>query len=187
MSSIHESANVADHGPEYEYKEAPVEEDVTWLLENPDKSMGSKYHDAGSCWTLIEALRKRLQVQNQEPYIWWSPDRQGGATCIGGTRIPTQLVITAMEADQDPLKMWPHLTQAQIDLALKWEGRTIPLPHLKTDAYDKHTRLVYLTLADRPYHRTVADVPCNLDLDHDGKVIGIECINWPKPYEKPTL
>ena len=34
--------------------------DADWLLNNPDKSMGSTYHDAGSCWDLIDALRARF-------------------------------------------------------------------------------------------------------------------------------
>lgn len=37
-----------------------TEADVDRLVFEPDLAMGSKYHDAGSCWRLIEAMRRRL-------------------------------------------------------------------------------------------------------------------------------
>lgn len=37
-----------------------TEADVDRLIFEPDITMGSKYHDAGSCWHLIEAMRRRL-------------------------------------------------------------------------------------------------------------------------------
>lgn len=33
-----------------------IENDVQYLIDNPKSSLGSKYHDAGSCWKLIDAL-----------------------------------------------------------------------------------------------------------------------------------
>jgi len=39
-------------------KQASV--DADWLLNNPDKTLGSQYHDAGSCWQLIDAFRYRF-------------------------------------------------------------------------------------------------------------------------------
>jgi hypothetical protein len=44
-----------------------VEEDIDWLLANPDKCMGSRYHDAGSCWQLIERFRRRLSALQPQP------------------------------------------------------------------------------------------------------------------------
>ena len=44
-----------------------VRKDLDFLVNNPKKSLGSTYHDAGGCWTLIEVavseirkLRKQL-------------------------------------------------------------------------------------------------------------------------------
>lgn len=38
--------------------------DVEWLLADTDRTLGSKYHDAGSCWELIDAMRLRfIQMQ----------------------------------------------------------------------------------------------------------------------------
>lgn len=32
-------------------------QDAIWLVKNKDKTLGADYHDAGSCWGLIEAFR----------------------------------------------------------------------------------------------------------------------------------
>lgn len=37
-----------------------IDRDIDWLLFNPDKTKGAQYHDAGSCWQLIEGFRRRL-------------------------------------------------------------------------------------------------------------------------------
>ena len=42
-------------------READVERDVDWLLNHPGEVLASTYHDAGSCWELIESLRKRVK------------------------------------------------------------------------------------------------------------------------------
>lgn len=39
-----------------------LEADVDQLLKHPDMGMASSYHDAGSCWQLIGALRRRIPL-----------------------------------------------------------------------------------------------------------------------------
>lgn len=39
-----------------------VRRDVRWLIENPEMTMGSSYHDSGSCWTLIEGFREEIRL-----------------------------------------------------------------------------------------------------------------------------
>ena len=39
-----------------------VRRDVRWLIDNPEMSMGSSYHDSGSCWTLIEGFREAIRL-----------------------------------------------------------------------------------------------------------------------------
>ena len=34
--------------------------DAAWLLANPGKDLAAEYHDAGSCWQLINVLRLLL-------------------------------------------------------------------------------------------------------------------------------
>lgn len=46
---------MTDYAPDPE-----TEADVDRLIFESDLSMGSKYHDSGSCWRLIEAMRRRL-------------------------------------------------------------------------------------------------------------------------------
>ena len=41
--------------------DAGVRRDVRWLIENPEMTMGSTYHDAGSCWKLIEGFREEIR------------------------------------------------------------------------------------------------------------------------------
>lgn len=45
--------------PEY-VPDPETEADVDTLIFEPGITLGSKYHDAGSCWRLIEAMRRRL-------------------------------------------------------------------------------------------------------------------------------
>ena len=40
-----------------------LKEDGSFLLANPDKDLSSKYHDAGSCWELIDWFRKALEAE----------------------------------------------------------------------------------------------------------------------------
>jgi hypothetical protein len=52
---------VIDPIPTPEYVPDPeTEADVDRLIFEPGMTMGSKYHDAGACWQLIEAMRQRL-------------------------------------------------------------------------------------------------------------------------------
>ena len=51
-----------------------VRADLDFLVNNPKKTLGSVYHDAGSCWLLIDAavkeirkLRKQLSRGRQKP------------------------------------------------------------------------------------------------------------------------
>jgi hypothetical protein len=56
--------------PDHHLASSDTMADVEWLLTHPDKSLGSVYHDAGSCWRLIEALRQKcrdLQQQRLHP------------------------------------------------------------------------------------------------------------------------
>jgi hypothetical protein len=39
---------------------ADVERDIDFLLAKPQVTMYARYHDAGSCWQLIDALRRRM-------------------------------------------------------------------------------------------------------------------------------
>ncbi|HEV3144537.1 MAG TPA: hypothetical protein VGZ47_11680 [Gemmataceae bacterium] len=50
-----------------------VQDDLEFLVNNPDKTMMSSYHDAGSCWQLIDAaveeirrLRRQLDELSQK-------------------------------------------------------------------------------------------------------------------------
>lgn len=45
--------------PEY-VPDPETEADVDFLIFNPGKVLGAKYHDSGSCWQLIEVMRRRL-------------------------------------------------------------------------------------------------------------------------------
>lgn len=38
-----------------------VRSDLSFLVENPKKSLASVYHDAGSCWQLIEEAVKEIR------------------------------------------------------------------------------------------------------------------------------
>ena len=38
------------------FERQEILEDIEWLLANPNSVMISKYHDAGSCWKLIEEM-----------------------------------------------------------------------------------------------------------------------------------
>lgn len=38
-----------------------VRDDLDFLVNNPKKTLGSVYHDAGSCWLLIEAALKEIR------------------------------------------------------------------------------------------------------------------------------
>lgn len=38
-----------------------LEQHITYLINNPDKTLGSVYHDAGKCWTLIDRLLERVR------------------------------------------------------------------------------------------------------------------------------
>ena len=40
--------------------------DAWWLVFNRDKTLGSIYHDAGSCWRLIDAFREIVSQQEME-------------------------------------------------------------------------------------------------------------------------
>ena len=37
-----------------------LQRDIQWLRTHPDGDLCSSYHDAGSCWELINALRREL-------------------------------------------------------------------------------------------------------------------------------
>ena len=43
-----------------------IQKDVDKLVENPDITMGAKYHDSGSCWQLIEEMRSRLIMEKEK-------------------------------------------------------------------------------------------------------------------------
>ena len=43
-----------------------VRKDLDFLIENPGKSLMSAYHDAGSCWLLIEAAVKEIRKLRRE-------------------------------------------------------------------------------------------------------------------------
>ena len=38
------------------------QEAIEFLINNPDKSIGSLYHDAGSCWRLIDLLITYVKI-----------------------------------------------------------------------------------------------------------------------------
>lgn len=38
-----------------------VRKDLNFLVENPKKTLVSVYHDAGSCWQLIDAAVKEIR------------------------------------------------------------------------------------------------------------------------------
>lgn len=40
-----------------------LQKDIAFLLENPDKTLGSIYHDAGKCWELIEEMLALVRRQ----------------------------------------------------------------------------------------------------------------------------
>ena len=42
-----------------------LDKDIQFLLDNPEKTLGSKYHDAASCWELIDALVERLRTTEE--------------------------------------------------------------------------------------------------------------------------
>lgn len=42
---------------------AKLTKDAAWLLANPDKDLRAEYHDAGSCWQLINLLREQIGAQ----------------------------------------------------------------------------------------------------------------------------
>jgi hypothetical protein len=46
--------------PESAVIERPLADIIEWLVANPDKTLLSTYHDAGSCWELIDALRAEV-------------------------------------------------------------------------------------------------------------------------------
>ena len=35
--------------------------DMNWLVNHPDQTLGSKYHDTGSCWTLIDECLNEIR------------------------------------------------------------------------------------------------------------------------------
>lgn len=37
-----------------------LERDIDWLLEHPDDILGARYCKVGHCWSLINALRRRV-------------------------------------------------------------------------------------------------------------------------------
>lgn len=43
-----------------------LDTDIDWLAENPEGTMGAKYHDSGSCWQLIDRMRDRLLAAHKE-------------------------------------------------------------------------------------------------------------------------
>ena len=60
-----------------------LRKDLEFLVNHPDKSLASTYHDAGRCWQLIEAaldeiraLRKQLEQRGAEAER--RPPRIGG-------------------------------------------------------------------------------------------------------------
>lgn len=51
-----------------------IQADLDFLVNNPTKSLGSTYHDAGRCWLLIDAavkeirkLRKKISSADHKP------------------------------------------------------------------------------------------------------------------------
>jgi hypothetical protein len=38
-----------------------IEEHIRFLLDNPDKTLGSIYHDAGTTWELVEVLLEKIR------------------------------------------------------------------------------------------------------------------------------
>jgi hypothetical protein len=51
-----------------------VRDDLNFLVNTPKSSLGSAYHDAGRCWTLIDAavkeirrLRRQLEKHRSQP------------------------------------------------------------------------------------------------------------------------
>lgn len=42
-------------------KATTVRDDLDFLVNNPKKSLGSTYHDAASCWLLIDAAVKEIR------------------------------------------------------------------------------------------------------------------------------
>ncbi len=71
----------------------PIYDDIQWLLDNPEGSMGSTYHDAGSCWELINALVNRLR--DAEGAVAAETQRCAALLCVccsqGNPRIPHPL------------------------------------------------------------------------------------------------
>ena len=60
-------------------------DDVRWLIENPDMTKGSSYHDSGSCWTLIEGFREEIRSLTGRV----KPKR---CVCCGEVRESTELL-----------------------------------------------------------------------------------------------
>jgi hypothetical protein len=46
--------------------EIEVQKDLNFLVENPEKTLVAAYHDAGSCWLLIEAAVKEIRTLRHE-------------------------------------------------------------------------------------------------------------------------
>lgn len=42
-------------------KPSELDQDIDYLIKNPEKTMGAKYHDAGACWQLIDRLVEKLR------------------------------------------------------------------------------------------------------------------------------
>jgi len=55
-------------------------EDVEWLMRHPDMVMLAKYHDAGSCWQLIQCFRRKLANARRLKNIMGLTRRTQGVT-----------------------------------------------------------------------------------------------------------
>ena len=83
-------------------KELP--HDLDWLLAHPEGTLGSKYHDAASCWQLIDALRERLckAMWYKEQYVRMldavTPYLQTGGTHAHLMKLGTDLIVDGVPA-----------------------------------------------------------------------------------------
>jgi len=51
----------------YPKLDSELKNDIEFLVSNPTKTLGSKYHDAGSCWKLIDGLIEYIRnIKNEK-------------------------------------------------------------------------------------------------------------------------
>lgn len=64
-----------------------------------------------------------------DAYVWIDPARRSGEPCVGGTRIPVEMVVGVVWAYgmSEAITHWPDLTRAQVLTACWYAGTGYPV------------------------------------------------------------